>query len=179
MLIDAAGPNEVEIASSYGFKKVITLLELMTLYPSLSPLGIYDFFMSEQYYKQVHQAVLSRYGMTADELRSQLQFSAIVIIHGTFKTLSFVQIVLDIASSVDGTLLGKKRQSAADPQPVKIFSTDPDLLWASDWPNPRLGARVINIMVQETFKAVYGFDLEVEMIGKPYDFIFSYVEDQL
>ena len=72
MLIDAVGPNEVEIASSYGFKKVITLLELMTLYPSLSPLGIYDFFMSEQYYKQVHQAVLSRYGMTADELRSQL-----------------------------------------------------------------------------------------------------------
>ena len=34
-------------------------------------------------------------------------------------------------------------------------------------------------MVKETFKAVYGYELEIEMIGKPFDFIFSYVEKQL
>ena len=55
--------------------------------------------------------------------------------------------MIDIAGSVDGTVLGKRRQFAADPQPVKIFSTDPDLLWASDWPNPRLGARELNIFL--------------------------------
>ena len=47
-------PNEVEIAQSYGFKKVITLLELQTLYPTASPLGLYDFFMSEKLFEQVH-----------------------------------------------------------------------------------------------------------------------------
>ena len=78
---------------------------------------------------------------------------------------------------MDGTLLGKKRKSSAEPQPVKIFTTDPDLLWADDHPWPRLGPRSINIMVQETFKAVFGYELEIEMIGKPFDFIFSYVEE--
>ena len=34
-------------------------------------------------------------------------------------------------------------------------------------------------MVQETFKAVYGYELEIEMIGKPYSFIFDFVENQL
>jgi len=34
-------------------------------------------------------------------------------------------------------------------------------------------------MVQETFKAVYGYELEIEMIGKPYSFIFDFVESQL
>ena len=117
--------------------------------------------------------------MTAEELKSQLKFSAIVLIHSTFKALSFIQIVLDIASSVDGTLLGKKRKSSAEPQPVKIYTTDADLLWADEWPQPRLGPRSINVMVQETFKAVYGYELEIEMIGKPFDFIFSFVEKQL
>ena len=82
----------------------------------------------------MHEGLLKRYNMSADELRSQLKFKAIVIIHSTFKALSFIQLVLDIASSIDGTLLGKKRRSSADPQPVKIYTTDPDLLWADEHP---------------------------------------------
>ena len=72
--------------------------------------------------------------MSAEQLKKQLKFSAIVVIHATFRALSFIQIVLDIASSTDGTLLGKKRKSKADPQPVKIYTTDPDLLWADEHP---------------------------------------------
>ena len=54
VLVDAMVPNEIEIALSYGFKKVISLLELLTLYPKASPVGLVDFLMSEEIFKQIH-----------------------------------------------------------------------------------------------------------------------------
>ena len=123
-------PNEVEIAENYGFKKVVTVLELLTLYPTASPVGLYDFFMSEELFQKVHKGLLARYKMTADELKAELRFDAIIVIHATLRALSFIQVVLDIASTTDGTLLGEKRDSSTEPQTVKIFTTDADLLWS-------------------------------------------------
>ena len=37
VLIDGDSEDNAELAQSYGFKKVITLYELMALYPELSP----------------------------------------------------------------------------------------------------------------------------------------------
>ena len=66
VLIDGIAADDVMIAESYGFKKVVTVLELMTLYPTASPLGLYDFFMSKELYQKVHKGVLTRFGMSAD-----------------------------------------------------------------------------------------------------------------
>ena len=46
MLVDGIAADDVKIAESYGFKKVVTVLELLTLYPTAGPAGLYDFFMS-------------------------------------------------------------------------------------------------------------------------------------
>ena len=54
------------IAESYGFKKVVTVLELLTLYPTASPVGLYDFFMSKELYQKVQKGVLARFRVTAD-----------------------------------------------------------------------------------------------------------------
>ena len=76
-------------------------------------------------------------------------------------------------------MLGKKRKSAEDPQVVKVYTTNPDLLWADAHPEPRLGPLVITIMIKECFKEVYGYDLEIEQFGKPTEFTYNYVEKHL
>ena len=79
VLIDGMSADDVMIAESYGFKKVITVLELMTLYPTASPVGLFDFFMSQELFSKVHKGLLARYKMTAEELKSQLKFAAIFV----------------------------------------------------------------------------------------------------
>ena len=54
--------------------------------------------------------------------------------------------------------------------------TNPDLQWADAHPLPRLGPLAITIMVRECFKQVHGYDLEIEQVGKPFDFTYNYVE---
>ena len=89
VLVDGIAADDVKIAESYGFKKVVTVLELLTLYPTAGPAGLYDFFMSDKMFQNVHKGLLARYGMTADELKNQLKFAAIFVLQGTFKALTF------------------------------------------------------------------------------------------
>lgn len=57
--------------------------------------------------------------------------------------------------------------------------TNPDLLWADNHPDPILGPMAITIMVRYCFKTIYGYNLEIEQLGKPYKFTYNYVEKQL
>ena len=38
VLVESSAPNCVEIVQNYGYKKIISLKELMVLYPTISPL---------------------------------------------------------------------------------------------------------------------------------------------
>ena len=42
MLVDGNAPNNIEITQNYGYKKLITLQELMVLYPHVSALRVHD-----------------------------------------------------------------------------------------------------------------------------------------
>ena len=46
--------------------------------------------------------------------------------------------------------------------------TNPDLLYADQWDEPRFGPKAITIMMQAAFKEAYGFDLKVQQYGKPF-----------
>ena len=57
--------------------------------------------------------------------------------------------------------------------------TNPDLLWAAKWPQPRLGPMATTICSKEVFKAQYGYELEVDQYGKPTLLTMDYAERQL
>ena len=57
--------------------------------------------------------------------------------------------------------------------------TNPDLLWAAKWPQPRLGPMATTICCKEVFKAQYGYELEVDQYGKPTLLTMDYAERQL
>ena len=100
--------------------------------------------------------------MTADQLKKKLKFAAIFLLVTTYLSRSFMQVVCDLANSKDGTLLGPQRKSKKDKQVVKVILTTPDLLFSSPHPVPRYAPLWIRISLETTFRALYGYDLQIE-----------------
>ena len=76
-------------------------------------------------------------------------------------------------STKDGKILGQKR-IAGQTQFVKVFLSNPDLLYKDKWSESRFGPLAINIMLKAVFKATYGYDVEVEQFGKPVKATYDY-----
>jgi hypothetical protein len=67
-----------------------------------------------------------------------------------------------LISTKDGKILGQKRTAGKDKQFVKVFLSNPDLLYKDKWSESRLGPLAINIMLKSVFKTTYGYEIEVE-----------------
>lgn len=89
-----------------------------------------------------------------------------------------MQVFCDLISTKDGRVLGPKR-SLKDKQFVKVFMSNPDLLYKDKWPESRFGPLVINIMLQSVFKATYGYEVEVQQFGKPMKGTYDYARTLL
>ena len=96
----------------------------------------------------------------------------------TARGLALAQFVCDIVGSKDGSIAGERR-GPNDPQVVSVFTTNPDLQYTADYHSPRLGPKILNIMLEGTFKDVTGIDLEIETYGKPYKFNYQFAEQHL
>ena len=170
ILIDGFAKNDVEMFLGYGFKKVITLMELMSLETSASPWIGLDYQEGWNVKLKVlatRNRVLKRYGMSMEELRAQLKFSAIITSCHSYKVLSFLQIACDILSTKDGSLNGEPL-GPNDPQVVTVITTNYDLLYASNHPSPRHGPRVLEIALEAVYRETTGRNLEIERYGKPF-----------
>lgn len=72
--------------------------------------------------------VLKRFGMSMEEMKKNFKFDAVIVNTASPRMGSFVQIVLDLVSSKDGSLKGEKR-GPKDPQAVTVITTNPDFLF--------------------------------------------------
>lgn len=122
-------------------------------------------------------AVLARFKMDETTLKASLKFKAIIIMCSSTRFLSAVQIINDLCSSADGTLLGPKRKSAADPQVVEVIMTNPDLVYADQWPQPRFGPKSLTLMIKAIFKENNGYELHCHQYGKPTYESYKYTHD--
>ena len=94
-------------------------------------------------------------------MKASLQFHAIFVFCTTKRVWAALQVFCDLVSTKDGRILGQKR-SENDPQFVKLFLSNPDLLYKDKWPESRFGPRVINIMLQSVMMATYGYKMQIE-----------------
>ena len=123
----------------------------------------------------------TRLGMKIEELKKELHFSAIFIMHGVIYSDLTFQVFSDVIASKDGHICGPRRQ-ACDPQVVDFYLTNPDLVWPYNWPIPRYGPKAFIIAFEAIFKAYYGYGVEYFQYGKPetptYDFAERLLEKQ-
>jgi hypothetical protein len=72
VLVDGMSSDDVGLALSYGFKKVISVLELCSLYPDLSPLCLHDFKGSFELMEKTKTHLLCRFAMTEHDFKKAL-----------------------------------------------------------------------------------------------------------
>lgn len=70
MLVDGYNADDAELARSYGFKKVLSLKELLSLDWTLSMWIGCDFYESKLDILRTRRRVLKRFGMSLEELTS-------------------------------------------------------------------------------------------------------------
>ncbi len=97
----------------------------------------------------------------------------------TFSSLT-IQILSDILGSATGHPKGPRRQrrqdGSVDPQAVKFYCTNNDLVWPNTFPVPRYGTKMFTTCMQSVFETYYGFSIDIVYFGKPQKATFDYCE---
>ena len=163
ILVDGlASPLDlVKLANQYGYKKAVSTFEVLALYKGVSSVGSVDFGGNKNKMAMLVAMMCWRLGKTAETLRQELKFHAVLVFSSQFPTsfCSSCQVICDLCSSTDGSLLGPKR-TKNDPQFTKVIMTNPDLLYKSHWPAPRFSALALTTMLTALYRETYGSELE-------------------
>jgi hypothetical protein len=70
VLVDGCSRDDVQLALSYGFKQVISISELCSLFPDMSPLTMLDFFGDVNKIRLTKEGLLGRFQMTEAEFKA-------------------------------------------------------------------------------------------------------------
>jgi hypothetical protein len=90
VLIEGCTKDDLGLAAQYGFKKVITGLELMSLYPNMCTMTMLDFFGSIDKLNKTKEGLLTRHNMNESEFKAKLQIQAVIMFCMTTKSWSFM-----------------------------------------------------------------------------------------
>jgi len=102
------GYDEVlDAALKYGYEKAIHVDELAAVYPNAVPMDIP--ILQKDRLEMFHKDLETRFKKSVEELRSELRFAAIFIMHGVVYSDLTIQLFSDILASKDGHILGERR----------------------------------------------------------------------
>eukprot|EP00128_Syssomonas_multiformis_P018930 Colp12_sorted_trinity150504_noHs@20050 len=151
----------VEIATAYGFKRecIHTIDEVTTAYPLLDVV--------------CH----SKRKLTVSEHQPDFpKIEAILCFSDPVAWETHLQVLTDLLVS-DGTpgVLAEKQQ-------VQMIFSNPDMLWAAQFSQPRFGQGAFRACLETLYKEVTGRQLLVTQLGKPegitYDYATKLLENQ-
>ncbi|KAF8416056.1 HAD-superfamily subfamily IIA hydrolase [Tirmania nivea] len=165
------------VAEQYGFKNVVIPEDIMVEWAAA---------------KEVERSSVWPYHPVSDKMRNftkplprlasgeVMPIDAILVFHDPRDWGMNIQILLDLMIPRLGGV-----DTAGNPPPPLIFS-NPDLLFATAHPTPRLGQGAFRAALEGTYRQVVEAtrpDLDPQMkyvcIGKPYQETYEYTEDQL
>ena len=95
-------------------------------------------------------------------------FAAVFILHDPTDWAPEVQITLDVIRG--GWPLG----SGGHKQTIPVYASNPDLVFAGTYPEPRLACGAFTLTLKTLWRAVTGTELAVAQIGKPTKTTFDY-----
>eukprot|EP00347_Sterkiella_histriomuscorum_P019004 403343335 len=175
VLVSGLG-DMIKIAQIYGYKKAIDIEELMGLYPELYPERRDQEQLNKLNDKKLQ--LLQRLKLSEDQLKKVLKFDAIFLWSDAIRLECNLQIFSDLLISKDGRL-GSENRTKQDAQHVKLYLTNPDLVYADKFKILRHGQGILIHCLKQTFKQMYGFDFTFTQYGKPERATFDYAEEIL
>ncbi|KAG7090938.1 hypothetical protein E1B28_010010 [Marasmius oreades] len=152
-----------QVAESYGFRKVFTTPDVLLWNPSVWPFQTIN-----------PSEMLSRPSVDFSKTR----IGAVLVFHDPRNWGRDVQIILDVIQS--GGVIGNPYVDHTS-HPVEIVFCNPDLLWKSDFPRPRIGQGAFKESFQAVYKAITGSTSPYPFVqfGKPTAPTYKYAEKVL
>lgn len=167
-----------QVAYQYGFRSVVTTSDLLKAYPKI--------WACNQIWSDHYERTARPLPKNPDNPAASLRFGAILVFSSPRDYALDLQIILDLLMSENGVLgtVSEKngddslhnRGWQQDGQPAVFFS-NPDLVWATDYPQPRLGqgafqASIAGVWAELTDNAHF----ERTVCGKPHATTYQYAE---
>ncbi|KAI0373414.1 HAD hydrolase [Pilatotrama ljubarskyi] len=185
------GRNDVvrKVAEGYGFKHAYTTLDVLAWKPEVWPF---------------HDLTPEERASTKSVDFSQTPISAIFVFHDPRNWSLDIQVVLDVIRSrglIGGPYLDTPAPAEQQPlpqharkheherevksaerekdKPIELVFCNPDLLWKSDFPQPRLGQGAFREAFQAVYKALVGQTYPYVQYGKPTTATYKFAEKVL
>ncbi|EEQ85811.1 HAD-superfamily subfamily IIA hydrolase [Blastomyces dermatitidis ER-3] len=184
VLIVGGGDGECRsVAQEYGFKNVVTPADIFRSHPEIWP---FSHAFNDYYGRFASQ--LPRRIDPIDPSKS-LKIDAILVFNDPRDWALDIQIIIDLLLSsqgIVGTYSAKNnspdlpnRGYQQDDQPPLYFS-NPDLLWAAQYHQPRLGQGAFKASLEGVWAAMTGgASLAMTVIGKPCELTYRFAEKRL
>lgn len=149
------------VAESYGLNHVYTTLDIKAWNPHVWPF---------------HDLTPEERASTKAIDFSMAPISAIFVFHDPRNWALDIQIIIDVIQS-RGVIDGARPPDGAPP--VELVFCNPDLLWRSEFPRPRLGQGAFREAFQAVFKALTGAPYPHVQYGKPTKHTYDFAEEML
>lgn len=154
-----------KVAEGYGFKQAYTTLDVLAWNPAVWPF---------------HDLTPSERESTKTVDFSKTPISAIFVFHDPRNWALDIQIICDVILSrgIIGAPQGTRLSNYGRRPPDLIFC-NPDVLWGSDFPRPRLGQGAFRIAFQAVYKTLTGSEYYDVQYGKPTEATYRFVKQVL
>ncbi|EPT04967.1 HAD hydrolase [Fomitopsis schrenkii] len=157
------------VAEGYGFKRAYTTFDVLAWNPAAWPF---------------HDLTESERRSTKPIDFSQTPIAAVFVFHDPRDWALDIQILCDVFQSggIIGGPYGAGLTAAAQPgetQRPELIFCNPDLLWKSDFEQPRLGQGGFRIAFQAVYKAVTGSEYPYVQFGKPTEATYHFTKQVL
>ncbi|OCB86802.1 HAD hydrolase [Sanghuangporus baumii] len=114
------------------------------------------------------------------------RFAAIFVFHDPRNWAFDAQISLDIVCNHGYVLPASMRPTTEawsmqpeEPSSVKLYFCNPDLLWGSDYPTPRIGQGAFRVAFQSVYQSLMGKTYPYVQYGKPTKATYAFAEQLL
>ncbi|KAF9453937.1 HAD-superfamily hydrolase [Macrolepiota fuliginosa MF-IS2] len=152
-----------KVAQSYGFEQAYTTLDVLA-----SNQSVWPFHSLTDLEKEATEVV--------DLERTR--FAAAFVFHDPRDWALDCQILCDIIQS-DGIVGGPYVDPKKNQDPVELVFCNPDLLWKSEFPRPRLGQGGFKAAFQGVYHALTGTHYPHMQFGKPSRETYKFAEEVL
>jgi len=158
------------IATHYGFKKVINTDDIHAINPSVFP----DRKPSVDAVSEVtHQ------WFNSEKIHAILGFMDPVDYHKD------LQICFDVIKN-NGTINNIDRPTTTPDHydnifgpPIPAYFSGPDFMYVSEWPQPRFGSGIFALSLSKIHKQATGKEFNMISMGKPYRTTYAYAEEMI
>lgn len=160
LVVGGEGNRCREVAKGYGFKNVITPLDILAWDPTISPYKI----ITEEEKAQAH---VQDFG--------NMNIDAIMVFSDSRDYSTDMQIIMDLLLSENGRLKTVAKDYTS--QRIPIYFSQGDFIYKTDHLLPRMTQGLFRVGIEAMYKALTGIDLERIIYGKPELATYKYADE--